>query len=147
MSIIIRDVPIMTKRQIRAIKAAHPIVEDITKSPSKFFLPSFIIQRYMKIHKSLNIFKIKKPNLAKVGFLIKVEIDLIKIAVSTPSISNSDYPKSAYLGLSTPGFVCDVLGVLTSDPTGDRFNNPQHLLNVAPCFIHISRYGLIWTCV
>jgi hypothetical protein len=41
-SITIIDEPITAQRQIKAINAAHPIVEDITKSPSKFFLPSFI---------------------------------------------------------------------------------------------------------
>ena len=54
------------------------------------------------------------------GFGLKVEIDLIKIAVSTPPISNFDYSESAHSEESTPGFVCDALGVSTSDPTGDR---------------------------
>ena len=35
-----------------AKKAVHPIVEDITKSPSKFLFPSSIIQRYKKLFKS-----------------------------------------------------------------------------------------------
>ena len=54
--------------KINAKKAAHPITEDTTKSPSKFLFPSSIIQRYIKYLKSQNKFKIKKPNRATVGF-------------------------------------------------------------------------------
>lgn len=56
--------------KINAKKAAHPITEDITKSPNKFLFPSSIIQRYIKYLKNQNKFKIKKPNLATVGFLV-----------------------------------------------------------------------------
>ena len=37
--------------KINAKKAAHPITEDITKSPNKFLFPSSIIQRYKKLFK------------------------------------------------------------------------------------------------
>lgn len=38
--------------KINAKKAAHPITEDITKSPNKSLFPSSIIQRYKKLFKS-----------------------------------------------------------------------------------------------
>ena len=38
--------------KINAKKAAHPITEDTTKSPTKFLFPSSIIQRYKKLFKS-----------------------------------------------------------------------------------------------
>ena len=48
----------------------------------------------------------------------KVEIDLIKIAVSTPPISNFNSPKSAYLDLSTPFVVRDTFRCVGIRPCG-----------------------------
>jgi hypothetical protein len=41
-----KETPIIKDIKINAKKAAHPITEDITKSPSIFLFPSSIIQRY-----------------------------------------------------------------------------------------------------
>jgi hypothetical protein len=75
---------------------------DISESQSTSDHPS---QKVANIIRDLiNMAKNKKTQPIKLGFLIKVEIDLIKIAVSTPPTSNFDHPKSASLGLSTPCF-------------------------------------------
>ena len=66
-----KETPTIKDIKINPKKAAHPITEDITKSPNKFLFPSSIIQRYIKYLKSQNKFKIKKPNRATVGFLNK----------------------------------------------------------------------------
>ena len=63
-----KETPTIKDIKINPKKAAHPITEDITKSPNKFLFPSFIIQRYTKYIEIQNKFKIKKPNLAMVGF-------------------------------------------------------------------------------
>jgi len=41
-----KETPTIKDIKINPKKAAHPITEDITKSPNKFLFPSFIIQRY-----------------------------------------------------------------------------------------------------
>ena len=124
MSITIIDEPITAQRQIKAINAAHPIVEDITKSPSKFFLPSFIRQRYNNYIINQNKSKIKKPNRSSWVFLLEVKIGLFKIAVLKPSILNPDHSKSAYLKLSTPCCVCDTPDVEDIRPCGWQVCKP-----------------------
>jgi hypothetical protein len=116
---IIKAVPTIRNVKINAKKTAHPMTEDITKSLNKSLFPSFIIQRYIINLKSQNKFKIKKTQ-PSYGWVLrlKVEIDLIKIAVSTPPISNFNSPKSAYLSLSTPFVVRDTFRCVGIRPCG-----------------------------
>ena len=108
--------PITAVIHINARNVAHPTTEDITKSPNNFFLLSSIGQKYKDYIDYTNKFSKKNPTDLWLG--LKVEIDLIKIAVSTPPISNSDCPKSAYSELSTPCCVCDTSGVEGIRPCG-----------------------------